>query len=98
MLDKSELALALGQKQKRLAYWKQQFLGENLPGDLQQEVTGLLSTYALLLSKLTNVDQDEELLELNNRIAGLEREMTQLYEQRRLRHSDVGSLSIDHER
>jgi len=53
-----------------------------------------LSTYRLLISKLAKATTPEELLEVETRLAVLDRELTALFESRRLLTEDIGLAAV----
>ena len=53
-----------------------------------------LNTYSLLISKLVKATTPEEAAEVEARLGGLERELTTLFESRRLMTSNIGIAAI----
>lgn len=85
------LSLAVARKTKRLKYWEEQFqhLTQNKDFILEK-----LNTYNLLISKLARAKEKPDLLECENRLCTLERELSGLFESRRLLTSDLGTPAV----
>lgn len=89
-MDNNEsLALFLARRQKRLAYWRAAFTPNIIDAELGREISGMLDTYALLLAKSTKQASEAEQKETRSRLLTTERELTGLFEARRLRTSTV---------
>ena len=89
-----ELALALARRQKRLKYWAGQFSGPDLTEEEKREIEGLFTTYRLLISKLAQPLAPEERKDCELRIESIERDLTSLFEARRLLTSEIGAPAI----
>ncbi|MCC6953069.1 MAG: hypothetical protein IT290_03020 [Deltaproteobacteria bacterium] len=87
MAEQENLALFLATRQKRLKYLRASFKQSSLPEDQSREVSERFSTYGLLLSKVAKAQTDPEREEAKARLLTLDRELTYLFEQRRLKTS-----------
>lgn len=104
MTTNDHLALAVARKQKRLKYWRDRFATSSImvpaptsPKDgtpKEAPVNDRLNTYCLLISKLVKASTPEEAADVEARLAGLERELTSLFESRRLMTSSIGIPAI----
>lgn len=97
MTNKDSLALAAATKQKRLRYWKERFLAEHAETGVTpesnaraQEIGSRLQTYGLLITKLATASNDEARADAESRLAAIERELTTLFEARRLMTTELG--------
>jgi hypothetical protein len=86
------LAKYLAPRQKRLQYWRASFRADTLPEAAQAEVGNKLSTYALLLSKLSKPQSEAEMGESRQKLEKLEQELGALFE---LKRSKVSRLAIN---
>ena len=84
MAETENLALFLATRQKRLKYLRASFRQASLPDDRAREVNERLATYGLLISKVAKAQGDVEREESKARLLTLDRELTYLFEQRRL--------------
>ena len=78
------LALFLAIRQKRLIYLRNAFNPSSVSAAEAKEIQEMLSTYALVMSKLTKATSDLERKELEDRILTTDRKLTSLFELRRL--------------
>ena len=78
------LALFLATRQKRLIYLKNAFDPGSVSESEGKEIQEMLSTYGLVMSKLTKATSDAERKELEDRILTTDRKLTSLFELRRL--------------
>lgn len=85
------LSLTVARRIKRLKYWQEQF--QHLTQD-KDSILEKLNTYNLLISKLAKAKEKADLLECENRLCGLERELSSLFEERRLLTSDLGTPAV----
>lgn len=107
----NNLTLQVARRQKRLAFWKDQFLtlsGESdghhstpsvdrISASERSRMEEILKTYQLLLSRLVQAHLSKnsaDSVDVENRLGGLDREMTTLFESRRLLTSTIGSAAI----
>lgn len=63
-------------------------------GSREAEIHEKLSTFALLLSKLVKAENPTQLQESESRLQALERELTGLFEARRLMTSSIGVPAV----
>lgn len=87
MTQPQNLALQLSRRQKRLQSWIEDF--KNLPATEAEEVHRTLTTYSLLIAKIAKNPESPEVPELEERLTTIERDLTQLFEDVRLRTSNV---------
>ncbi len=85
------LALEIARKTKRLKYWQEQF--QHLTKD-KDSILEKLNTYNLLISKLAKAKEKTDVEECENRLVALERELSSLFEERRLLTSDLGTPAV----
>lgn len=90
----NELALSVARRQKRLLYWQDQLTGSDLAAEKVKDIKERLNTFALLLSKMAHTGDDKQGAETETRLLALERELTGLFESRRLMTSKIGSSAI----
>ena len=95
-----DLSLNAARRQKRLLYWKEWFLSHDkspksaLSKDEKKIFSDKISTYSLLISKMLASSDVSHVEECEQRITAIERELTSLFEERRLLTSDVGLPSV----
>lgn len=82
-------ALALSQRQKRLQDWHRSFEGKDFRDSQKTQIAELLSTYALLISRMTKPTNDEDRAETAARLFAIERELNSFFEKARLLTSDI---------
>ncbi len=96
---KARLPLVLAQRYKRLRYLQQKFQNINPSKTLNaaglRDAQTLLETYAGLISKEAKSATDEELNETELRLSSIERQLTSLFDLRRLATSALGAMSIE---
>ena len=95
----NELALSVARRQKRLLYWQDQLTGSDLAAEKVKDIKERLNTFALLLSKMASdaskqSGDEKQSGETETRLLALERELTGLFESRRLMTSKIGSSAI----
>jgi hypothetical protein len=94
MSNYSEIAKFLAPRQKRLQYWKLAFDKKSLVDS--REISSALNTYSLLLSKYSKLASASttgvEQKDVETRIHALDREITALFEQRRLITAGLSKL------
>ncbi len=78
------LALFLATRQKRLNYLRTAFDPKSVTPTEAKEIQEMLSTYGMMMSKLTKATSDIERKELEERIFTIDRKLTSLFELRRL--------------
>ena len=83
------LAMFLGTRQKRLSYWREAFAEHSLAPEQAKQVQDLLANYNLWIAKATKAKSEESELEARNSLLAIERELTSLFEMRRLRTSTL---------
>ena len=97
------LSLQVSRRQKRLSYWREQFLenhssqADRLQDSERAQLEQSLQTYQLLLARLVQAHATKntsDFQETEGRLAGQDRELTSLFESRRLLTSTVGSPAI----
>ena len=76
-------AMFLATREKRLRYWRQSFSGS-------REIGQKLDTYALILAKLAKPSSDAERAETLTRLEEAERDLTELFEKKRMLTSALG--------
>ena len=86
-----DLAKYLAHRQKRLQYWRASFKPEGLPLEARSDVLTKLSTYSLLLAKLSKPGTDAELLDSKLKLEQLEQTLASLFE---LKRSFIGRLAV----
>ncbi|MCB0324099.1 MAG: hypothetical protein KDD69_11020 [Bdellovibrionales bacterium] len=90
MAHPANLSLLLARRQKRLLYWRNRFQTE-LPSQEQSErIRELFATYQQLLTKMAMEAHDSDAAETELRLESIERELTSLFEARRLMTSAIG--------
>ena len=87
-------SLLMGRRQKRLNYWKAQMQHTDFSDETGQRFSELYSTYLLLLAKLTKAVPAHDIDETEARMSDIERELTSLFESRRLMTSPIGYAAI----
>jgi len=85
------LAKYLAPRQKRLQYWRASFKPSGLPEEAKSEISTKLTTYSLLLAKLSRPGSEAELLETRDKLEKLEQQLGTLFE---LKLSLIGRLSV----
>jgi len=85
-----DLAKYLAHRQKRLQYWKASFSPERLPVEARGDILTKLSTYGLLLAKLSKPGTEAELKETKLKLSELEQTLASLFE---LKRSLTGRLA-----
>ncbi|MFN8391433.1 MAG: hypothetical protein U0136_14185 [Bdellovibrionota bacterium] len=88
------LALYVARRQKRLKYWCDRFEQQGQSSDRAAEIKERLNTYRLLLSKLVKASTEQEVQDVEGRVQCLERELTTLFEARRLMTSSIGVSAV----
>jgi hypothetical protein len=93
-----DLSLSLARREKRLRFWQSALFSQSLlkEGEME-EIKRLLGAFRSLLSKyaLSENTSDHEKYELE--VSSLERELTSLFETRRLLTSKIGIPAVpDH--
>ena len=83
-------ALELGRREKRLKYWKHEFNRRSYNQAQVADVNELLRTYALLISRLINPTSEAEHKDAEGRLYAVERVLTTLFEDSRLKTSPLG--------
>ena len=78
------LSLFLSTRQKRLNYFRGAFDPSSLKAHEAKEIQEMLHTYALLMSKYSKATASIEQVELEERILSTDRQLTSLFEKRRL--------------
>ena len=94
MSQPANLALILGRRTKRLKYWQNAFSSSALSSEAVGELKDLFNTFALLLSKLSKAETDEECRETEGRINEIERKLTTRFESYRLVTNDNSIAAI----
>lgn len=88
------IALSIARRQKRLLYWQKQLSGAGLDAEKVKDIKEHINTFALLLSKMANAISEGQAQETETRLQALERELTGLFESRRLTTSSIGAPAI----
>ena len=91
---KTDLALLLARRQKRLAFWQKQMTLEPPGGEQADKLIEFYSTYLLLLARLARTAGDAQSSECEERLKNIERELSSLFEARRLMTSPLGAPAI----
>lgn len=93
----AELPQIVARRQKRLKYWHTHFAAtlDHLHPERIPDVREKLNTFGLLLSKLVKAENESQLDESEDRLKGLERELTSLFESARLMTAPLGIPSIE---
>jgi len=94
MTRPAHLALIVARRQKRLKYWQEQFAAKKLDAEHARLIKEKLNTSTLLLSKLVRAESEEQINEAEERLQANERELTSLFESRRLMTSDIGVPAV----
>ena len=117
----NDLAMQVARRQKRLSFWKEQFLLSSEPshvkntpeqpssgatesgaidrlnGSERARIEEVMSTYQLLLARLVQGHSNKnttDFAETEQRLSALERELSSLFESRRLLTSNLGRAAI----
>lgn len=85
------LSKEVSRKIKRSKYWQEQF---HFYGKEDGSIFEKLNTYNLLISKLAKAKEKLDVLECENRLNALERELCTLFESRRLLTSELGTPAV----
>ncbi len=85
------LALQVARRYKRLNYWRE-WLSKS--GAHSQDAQDKLGTYGLLLSKLVKAANEQEGQATEERLLALERELSNLFESRRLLTDSNGIAAV----
>ena len=88
-----DFAKYLAHRQKRLQYWRASFKPEGLPAEARSDISTKLSTYGLLLAKLSRPGTEAELQETKLKLEQLEQTLASLFE---LKRSFTGRLATAH--
>lgn len=95
---KAKLPLMLAQRYKRLRYLQEKFQNIDPSKTLNEtelkEAQSLLETYALLISKEAKSSTVEELNETEGRLGAIERQLTAMFDLRRLATSNLGAMAV----
>jgi hypothetical protein len=83
------LAMFLATREKRLDYFKRIYGNLKMESGRADEISGLLSTYAQLMAKVLKAKEQPERDEARARLLDLDRELTRLFELRRLATADI---------
>ena len=94
MTKPAHLALIVARRQKRLKYWQAQFAAKKLDAEHARLIKEKLNTSTLLLSKLIKAEDEQQIAESEERLQANERELTALFEARRLMTSDIGVPAV----
>ena len=89
-----KLAMVLAQRQKRLHYVSEQFKSAQIPPQRQNEVSNLLETYVLWISKLSKAATEPEQKEASDKLAALDRKLTVIFDELRLRTTTIGGMAV----
>ena len=87
------LSLFLAGRQKRLKYWRELFGSEDLEPHVAARFRERFTTYQKLIAEAV-MAEGERLEEVSKELRDIEREMTSLFEARRLLTSDLGVGSV----
>lgn len=90
---KIDLAKFLAPRQKRLQYWRASFKPDGLPEEARSDISNKLSTFGLLLAKLSKPGTEAELLEARQKLISLEQNLENYFE---LKRSFTGRLAVKH--
>lgn len=92
------LALNVSRRQKRVAFWRGQFLQSAPLNDGERSrLEELFQTYQLLIARLIKAHttkSEADLVDTSARLEALDREITTTFESRRLLTSEIGSAAI----
>lgn len=86
-MDKNEIAMELGRKQKRISFWRQNFPKATNNPEYLQRAEALINKLSLLLVKITTSESDQDQKAVLNEARSCERELNALYDYSRLRTS-----------
>ena len=91
------IALYLARRQKRLKYWRERFDGEALDANEAKEFSELFKNYRQLIATVAKAEQldSAEALEAKEQLESIDREMTTLFEARRLMTSGIGVSAVE---
>lgn len=87
-------ALSLARRQKRLKYWGERFSSETMPTNRADEFEKKFMSYKSLLAKAAFATDNAEREQVSTELDSIDREMTSLFEARRLMTSDVGVAAV----
>jgi hypothetical protein len=100
----NSLAQIAASRHKRLKYWQERLVNNGTHGsgtasngkhnEAADEIQQKLNTYCLLLSKLVKAPTEDERQQSEQRLVGLDRELTSLFEARRLMTSRIGVPAV----
>jgi hypothetical protein len=90
---KHSIAHSLPRRAKRLKFWKEQLLWENLDETTSEHLSDLFATYNLLLSRLAS-PYDRNPSEAETKAQEIEQEISQLFDNQRLLTSSIGRAAI----
>ncbi len=85
MITTSDLPMELGTRQKRVAYWRENFPKNTSNPVFLREADELLDKFSLLLAKLVKEKTEEDINSTFAEVQALERELTQLFDYSRLK-------------
>ncbi|MCB0346074.1 MAG: hypothetical protein KDD66_13220 [Bdellovibrionales bacterium] len=85
MIKASDLPMELGKRQKRIAYWRENFPKNTSNSALLRSADELINKFALMLSKLSKEDTEEAINTTFAEVQAIERELTSLFEYSRLK-------------
>ncbi len=80
----------LAHRQKRLQYWRASFKPSGVPEEARSDISMKLTTYGLLLAKLSKPGTEAELSETKLKLEQLEQKLGSLFE---LKRSLTGRLA-----
>ena len=83
-LMEHRLPISLAVKQKRLKYWRDYLRNTGFRGSNGDDISRMLDTYAMLISKLAINSSAEALEETQGRVDALERELERAFGSARL--------------
>ncbi len=101
-LSTENLALNAARRQKRLAYWREQFL---IPGTLsdgeKSRLEDMFGTYQLLISRLIKAqagqkagNEGDDLNEVESRLSAFDRQFNEIFGAKRLMTSQFGTSAV----
>ncbi len=91
------LSLFLARRQKRLKYWQERFDAESLDPSEQQRFSQIFGEYNALIAKAARATDPQERDEACRELETIDREMTSLFEARRLLTDDLGVGAVTDE-
>jgi len=87
-MDLTQKTRLLARKQKRLNYLRDSFKSSSIDAEDKTEISALLDTYAMLLSKIAT-SKETESEEAGRHLDKVERELNSIFENFRLRTSNL---------